>query len=211
MVGVVDSVSRLSVLCRFEAVSRLPGRGLGKDINFSSDSARQSSVKLRHILSALRRACRSEFADPPLTTDVPFDWGPLESSMFANVRASVAVASSALNTSLLRIGFAFSSAEWSKGRIWLIALFCSGSGGGVVAFRPCFGDDDMVVTVVVAVRGLSPDACCDIAAADDVGNFPVSSNLRILDFRSSSSSQTVEGAVVDKVDSVPSNRDFSAS
>lgn len=68
----------------------------------------------------------------------------------------------------------------------------------------------MVVTVVVAVRGLSVDMC-DMAAAEDVGSFPVSSSFRILDLRSSSSSHTVEGAVVDKVDSVPSTRDFSVS
>lgn len=67
-----------------------------------------------------------------------------------------------------------------------------------------------MVTVVVAVRGLSPETL-DIAAADEGGNFPVSSNFRILDFKSSNSSQTVDGAVVDKVDSVPSNLDFSAS
>jgi hypothetical protein len=80
----------------------------------------------------------------------------------------------------------------------------------VLALRPCLGDDDRVVTVVVAVRGRSPDAL-DIAAADEEGSFPVSSNFRILDFRSSSSSHTVDGAVVDNVDSVPSSRDLSDS
>ena len=86
----------------------------------------------------------------------------------------------------------------------------SESGDGVFAFRSCFGDDDKVVTVVVAVRGRSADAF-DIAAADEEGNFPVSSSLRIRDLRSSSSSHTVDGAVVDKVDSVPSNRARSPS
>lgn len=57
--------------------------------------------------------------------------------------------------------------------------------------------------VVVAVGGLSPDAC-DTAAPDVAGSFPVSSSFRIRDFRSSNSSQTVDGAVVDVVDSVPS-------
>jgi hypothetical protein len=60
-----------------------------------------------------------------------------------------------------------------------------------------------VVIVVVAVGGLSADAL-DIAAPDVGGSFPVNSSLCILDFNSSSSSQTVEGAVVDTVDSVPS-------
>jgi len=76
------------------------------------------------------------------------------------------------------------------------------SGGEVLALA-CFGDVDMVVAFVVAVRGLSPVAE-DIAAAEEEGNFPVSSSFLIRDFRSSSSSQTVDGAVVDIVDSVAS-------
>lgn len=86
----------------------------------------------------------------------------------------------------------------------------SDSGGGVLVFRPCLGDEDIVVTVVVAVRGLSPDME-DIAAAEEEGNFPVNSSFRILDFRSSNSSHTVDGAVVDRVDSVPSCFDLSIS
>jgi hypothetical protein len=62
----------------------------------------------------------------------------------------------------------------------------------------------------VAVRGLSW-ALLYIAAAEDGGSFPVSSSFLIRSLRSSSSSQTVEGAAVDKVDSVPSARDLSAS
>ena len=62
-----------------------------------------------------------------------------------------------------------------------------------------FGDDERVVAAVVAVRGRSAE---DIAAAEDDGSLPVSSSFRIRDFRSSNSSQTVEGAVVDIVDSV---------
>lgn len=82
------------------------------------------------------------------------------------------------------------------------------AGGEVLFPRPCFGDEDIVVTVVVAVRGRSPEAD-EIAAPDDCGNLPVNSSLRILDFRSSSSSQTVDGAVVETVDSVPSARALS--
>lgn len=63
----------------------------------------------------------------------------------------------------------------------------------------CLGEADMVVAAVVAVLGLSAD---DIAAAEDCGSFPVSSSLRILDFKSSNSSQTVEGAAVETDDSV---------
>lgn len=73
-------------------------------------------------------------------------------------------------------------------------------------FRATFGDDEMVVTVVVAVRGRSADVL-DMPEAFDGGNLPVSSSFRIRDLRSSSSSQTVDGAVVDNVDSVPSSRD----
>jgi hypothetical protein len=64
---------------------------------------------------------------------------------------------------------------------------------------------------VAAVRGLSTETL-DMAAADDAGNFPVNSSFLILDLRSSSSSQTVEGAVVDRLDSVvPSFRALSTS
>lgn len=82
-------------------------------------------------------------------------------------------------------------------------VVASESPDGALVFRPCCGDDDNVVTVVVAVRGRSPDAL-DMAAADEAGSFPVSSSFRIRDLRSSSSSQTLDGAVVDNVDSVPS-------
>ena len=60
-----------------------------------------------------------------------------------------------------------------------------------------------MVSVVVAVGGRSFDAL-ETAAPDVVGNFPVSSNLCIRDLRSSSSSHTVDGAVVETLDSVPS-------
>lgn len=72
---------------------------------------------------------------------------------------------------------------------------CNGATTGLL-----LGDEDIVVVAaVVAVFGRSD---VDIAAAEDGGSFPVSSNFRIRDFKSSSSSQTVEGAVVEMVDSV---------
>lgn len=75
----------------------------------------------------------------------------------------------------------------------------------------CFGDEDNVVAVVAAVRGRSPETL-DMAAADDEGILPVNSSFLIRDLRSSSSSHTVDGAVVDKVDSVvPSCRALSPS
>ena len=61
------------------------------------------------------------------------------------------------------------------------------------------GEIERVVAAVVAVRGLS---LVVIAAAEDGGSLPVSSSLLILDLRSSSSDHTVEGAVVEIVDSV---------
>lgn len=78
-----------------------------------------------------------------------------------------------------------------------------GSIGDMLLFRPRLGDEDMVVTVVVAVGGLSLEAR-DIAAPDVGGSFPVNSNLCIRDLSSSNSSHKVDGAVVDTVDSVPS-------
>ena len=59
----------------------------------------------------------------------------------------------------------------------------------------------MVVAAVVAVRGLS--VAVDTAAPEEEGILPVNSSFRILDFKSSSSSQTVDGAVVETEDSVP--------
>lgn len=69
--------------------------------------------------------------------------------------------------------------------------------------RPRFGEEDRVVTVVVAVGGRSFEAR-DIAAPDVGGILPVNSSLCIRDFKSSSSSHTVDGAVVETDDSVPS-------
>jgi hypothetical protein len=70
----------------------------------------------------------------------------------------------------------------------------------MLAPRLRFGDVDMVVAVVVAVGGLSPLAW-ETAAPEVAGSLPVNSSFRILDFKSSNSSQTVDGAVVDVVPS----------
>ena len=80
------------------------------------------------------------------------------------------------------------------------ALFGVFASSAPFATRLCCGDVEIVVVVVVAVRGRSLDPF-NIAAPEEGGNFPVSSSFRILDFKSSSSSQTVEGAVVETVDS----------
>lgn len=60
--------------------------------------------------------------------------------------------------------------------------------------------------VVPAVLGRWPDPfVCPLPEED--GSLPVSSRLLSRDFRVSNSSQTVEGAVVETVDSVPPARD----
>jgi hypothetical protein len=76
-----------------------------------------------------------------------------------------------------------------------------------LAFRYCFGEDETVVTVVVAVCGRSVDPL-EAACADVAGIFPDSSILLILDFKSSSSSQTVEGGGPESTESVPSAREY---
>lgn len=67
---------------------------------------------------------------------------------------------------------------------------------GEIPFAPWRGDDDTVVTVVVAVRGLSPDEL-DELPPPTAGIRPVTSRRRIRDFRSSNSSQTDDAAFVE--------------
>ena len=82
-----------------------------------------------------------------------------------------------------------------------MSLFSSTTGAGAAIFSlRFFGDEDVFVIVVLAVPGLSPNAVA-IAALDEAGSLPMTSKLLILDFKSSSSSQSVEGALVDVVDS----------
>lgn len=76
-----------------------------------------------------------------------------------------------------------------------------------LGLRCWFGEDEMVVIVVAAVCGRSAEPF-DTAAPDVGGNLPVSSSLRIRDLILSSSSQTVEGAVLESPDSLPSASDF---
>ena len=80
------------------------------------------------------------------------------------------------------------------------------SAGSLYFARAFLGDEEAVVMAVLAVGGRSPTAP-EIAAPEDAGILPVSSSLRIRLLRSSSSSHTVDGAVVDTVLSVPSLRD----
>ena len=118
--------------------------------------------------------------------------------MMDNWRASCAVACSFWYTSLLSTALALPSASWRFGCI-LDGIPSIADCNGATAVALCLGEEDMVVAAVVAVFGRSEAV---IAAAEDGGNLPVSSSFLILDFKSSSSSHTVEGAVVEMVDSV---------
>lgn len=73
-----------------------------------------------------------------------------------------------------------------------------------LAPEPRLGDADMVVAFVVAVGGRFSSELLDMAAPELEGILPVSSSRLIRDFRSSSSSHTVDGAAVDEEDSLPS-------
>jgi hypothetical protein len=71
------------------------------------------------------------------------------------------------------------------------------------------GEADTVVAFVVAVLGRSSDDL-DMPPPDGDGTLPVRSSRWILDFKSSSSSQTVDGAAVEEDDSVPSTPWFAS-
>lgn len=119
--------------------------------DFSSERAMQSSVRLRHMLSAFRRIWRSMFweiasadASSPLGCALPV--------MAASIRASEAV--------LSRAGYAFGSikalalakAECKRGcKLDVSASFTVDASGDMVAARPCLGDIEAVVMVVEAV------------------------------------------------------------
>ena len=145
-----------------------------------------SSVKLRHMLSAFRLSRRSALA------------------IFTRVRASAAAASRLLYTCGLMDGLDFARAECKSGCMeGSEGLNRTDVPGDPLRSRPRFGEGDIVVMVVVAVSGRSPVAV-EIAAPDEAGSFAVSSSFLNLDLRSSSSSNMVDGAVVETVDSVPS-------
>ncbi len=194
----MDARTREGLGTGFGAVAVLSG--------FASDNARHSSVRLRHMLSALRRTCRSETVGPPII-DCELEIGPGWPELpiiEAMASASEAAASNALYISELRTGLVFANAALRRG--------CASAGGGSVETRsscdillprPLLGEEDKVVTVVVAVGGRSFEAR-DMAAPAVGGILPVNSSLCILDFKSSNSSHTVDGAVVETDDSVPS-------
>jgi len=97
-----------------EAVSLLSGRGLEFSLpDVSSASTIQSSVRLRHMLSAFRRNCRSIVLAAP-TTDAALGEAPCEPAqpvIAAKFNASDAVASRAWYRSAFNTGLALASAE----------------------------------------------------------------------------------------------------
>jgi hypothetical protein len=119
-------------------------------------------------------------------------------------KASVAADSIALKTSGLTRSFVLPRAERSRGCVSRGNAGMLGTSAGAEPVpEPRLGEADTVVALVVAVRGRSSDDR-DIPPADVDGSFPVRSRRWILDFRSSNSSQTVDGAAVEDEDSVPS-------
>ena len=169
----------------------------------------QSSVRLLHMLLALWRIRRST----PLS---PFSGGSIPASLFAplviaaKVNASDAVASRALKTSGLTRSLDLLRAEcnrrWMSVSTGPFTVDVEASGESFLTWLR-LGEGDIVVIVVVAVAGRSP-SILDMAALDVEGIFPLSSSFLILAFRSSSCSSITDGALVDRVDSVPSARDI---
>lgn len=126
------------------------------------------------------------------------------------VSASFAVFSNASYTSRFKSDFDFANATLRLGCASLIVRLerCDTA----LLPRALLGEDELVVTVVVAVLGLSFEEF-NTAAPDVAGIFPITSSLLIRCLISSNSSQMVDCAVVDVVDSVSSvfSRGSSAS
>lgn len=162
--------------------------------------------------SALRLASLSDEPEPLTVETLP--GGFPEPSIVDNFTELETVISSALYTFRLTTFFALDNEDCKRGWTWPIAVEASGSSTVLLTRRvrfgddSSFGDDDNEVAVVAAVRGRSPVVEC--IASREGGSFPVNSSFRIRDFISSRSSQTVEGAVVEMVDSVPSYNVLSA-
>jgi hypothetical protein len=136
---------------------------------------------------------------------------PTAPIMEDRARASVAADSMALKTSALTRSRVLPRAERSKGcvsRGTRVLVLIPSAGADPVPDR--FGEADTVVALVVAVRGRSSDDL-DMPPAEVDGILPVRSRRWILDFKSSNSSQTVDGAAVEDEDSVPSTAWFASA
>jgi hypothetical protein len=177
---------------------------------FPSHKARQRSVKLRHIMSALRRMWRSETVTPLMmdAAEKVVPCGPALPVIATSCTASLAVASSVRYKDALSRAFAFPRAICKVGCMSAnvtevgVGGFDAPATASWLALRSCFGEELIVVGAVVAVLGLSELAPPPVTAALEVdGILPVSSSFLIRDFRSSSSSHTVEGAVCESTES----------
>lgn len=82
-----------------------------------SHNASTRSVRLRHMVSAFLRTCRSETVTPLImdAAVMAVPCGPALPVMAASWRASAAVASSVRNRVGLSSGFAFAKAAWRLG------------------------------------------------------------------------------------------------
>ena len=171
-----------------------------------SERAMQSSVKPLHMLLALWRS-RWSVLRKVSSAEALFWSASALLVIEAKVIASDAVASRARNASALTISLHLARAEYRRGRtLGFVGPLIVEASGELLPTWPCLGDGDIVVMVVVAVAGRSP-RMLDIAALDVEGIFPLSSSFLILEFRSSSCSRIIDGALVDIVDSVPSARE----
>jgi hypothetical protein len=162
------------------------------------------------MLSAFLRSCLSVTLPlyPPIVLallEIGPGW-PMAPISAVRVMASAAADSMALNTSGLSRFFVLLRADRSRGcasRGNIAVLLLWPSACDEPGPEPRLGEADTVVAFVVAVRGRSSDDL-DTFPPDVGGILPVRSSRWILDFSSSSSSQTVDGAAVDEEDSVPS-------
>ena len=172
----------------------------------TSERAIQSSVKPLHMLLALWRS-RWSFLCKVSSEEAMFWSASALLVIEARVIASDAVASRARKASTLTISLHLARAWYRRGRtLGFVGPVIVEASGELLPTCPCFGEGDIVVMAVVAVAGRSP-RILDIAALDVEGIFPLSSSFLILEFRSSSCSRIIDGALVDMVDSVPSARE----
>jgi hypothetical protein len=177
-----------------------------------SHMAMQSSVKLRQMLSALRRTCLSDTLAPPRMelAECSVPWGPALPVISARVMASIAVASRIRYTVGEVCCRTFTRASRSSGCArWVVGASTVDSDGEGFDLRGWFGEDETVVAEVLAVRGRSRSALACAMMAPEVAGIllPPSSILRMRVLSSSSSSHTDAAGPVEPCDSVPSGWD----
>ena len=143
-----------------------------------SVNARHNSVRLRQMLSALRRSCLSVTLPPTPIVLAPLEIGPGWPGVpIIDDRASASVAADSIAsyTSEVTSPLVLDNAEKRIGCASLCddVVLLASTWAAPAEVR--FGEADMVVAFVVAVGGLSSDTL-DIAAPEVDGAFPVSSS-----------------------------------